>query len=46
MTSSQPRLKRRRFGAEIGVLTSLNDFAVRPARGSGMARSFPSAAAG
>jgi len=34
------------FGAEIGVLTSLNDYASRrPPAGSRMARSFPSAAA-
>ncbi len=32
------------FGTKAGVLTSLNDFAVRPPAGSQMARSFPLAA--
>jgi len=34
------------FGAEIGVLTSINDFASRPARGLQDGEEFRSAAAG
>ena len=33
------------FGSEVGVLTSVNDYAARPARGLPMARSSPSEAA-